>query len=749
MGYNERRVEVTIQPVRKSIKRLVFISTYPPRRCGIATFSQDLLQNIRQLLPGIRLEVSALNISELDTHSYPPEVVRMINQDSPDSYLEAAAAINQKADQTIVVVQHEYGIYGKQWGKNLIPLLKALKCPVITTLHTVLEKPPAAMDTVTKDIVALSDELVVLTRNSYDLLLDHYPTSKSKLSLIEHGIHPTAFRKTSKIKPQLKLANHRVLMTFGLLSRNKGIEYVINALPAIVKRFPDVIYLVVGGTHPDVLRTEGEAYRLELRELVKKLSMQNHVRIIGDYLPVNKILLYLQATDVYIAPSLDPQQAVSGTLSYALGVGAAVISTEFSQAKEILSNDIGRIVPIGDSGAISREAIKLLDDPQALEAMRRAAYASTRSMLWSNVADTYIAKIARLATKSGRHLEFLPPIKLNHVSEMSSGNGFVQFADGTRPNLRSGYTLDDNARVLQAVNGLARLHPETTKECQRLSIAYLKVIDTCLSYKPPVNYLSAASGKPTKQNLVEDFSDSFGRARYGLQTAAAGPLSTAQKAKSLIAKLPDLPSSATPRTITFYLLGACAALESGHTAAAKAVGLLADKLASLYQQTATPEWQWFEPTMTYANGQLCAGLLEAARLGGSPIYKKIGLEALDFLCGVCFMGKVYVPIGQKGWYQKDGTRALFDQQPEDVFAIIQALQSAYLLTNQKKYLGLARKAFSWFLGNNLMGLRLYDDKSGGCRDGLTSIGVNKNEGAESTVAYLQSRLIIERFAAQA
>ncbi len=699
---------------------------------------------MRLLLPDINFEVCALNISSHNAHNYPAEVIRVIDSGSPASYLEAAGAINKKADQTIVIIQHEYGIYGSHYGQNLIPFLKALKCPVITTLHTVLAKPPAEMKAVTKGIVALSDQLVTLTRSSYDSLLARYPASKSKLNLIEHGIHPTLFRQADEVKPQLKLAKHRVLMTFGLLSRNKGIEFALKALPAIVTRYPDVLYLIIGETHPDVLRYEGEAYRSELRKLSKELGMEAHVRFIGDYLPVSKILTYLQATDIYIAPSLDPQQAVSGTLSYALGAGTAVISTGFSQAKEILGKEVGRIVPIGNSAAISREAIKLLSNPLSLEIMRQSAYGSTRSMLWSNVASNYITKAASLAMKSGYRLKSLPRVKLDHINRMTDEYGLIQFATGRRSNPKSGYTLDDNARALQAVNSLARLYPEKLYECDRLSVSYLKVIRVCLSYNPPVNYLSAISSKATEQNYNEDFSDSFGRAYYALQTAAFGPLKKAQKARLLIKKLPVLAGDATPRTVAFYLLGACAAFDSSNPRTAKPIKLLADRLVKVYRQNAAPEWRWFEPIMTYANGQLCASLLEAARLTGLPIYKKVGLESLDFLCSACFMGQVYVPIGQKGWYHREGARTLFDQQPEDVFAAVQALASAYSLTGRRKYLELAGKAFSWFLGNNLMGLRLYDDKTGGCRDGLTPKGVNKNEGAESTLAYLQARLIVER-----
>ena len=727
------------------VRRIVFISTYPPRHCGIATFTQDLLKNIKTLQPNLELEVFAINRSQLDSYAYPNEVTELIDQEDPDSYIQAAEKINLRAAETIVVVQHEYGIHGGEQGKHLLGLLKNLQCPIVTTLHTVLDSPSPAMKSVTKDLIAYSSKVILLTKLSLNLIQRLYPGSAEKLQHIPHGIHPTIYVPSQELKPRLKLGKRQVLLTFGLLSRNKGIEYVIEALPKIVKRFPEVIYLVVGGTHPDVLRGEGESYRKELAATVKKLALQKHVLFVNNFIPLENLLLYLQATDIYIASSLNPQQVVSGTLSYALGAGCAIVSTEFSQAKEAISSKTGRVVPIKNAAAISRAVNELLANSKKLTTMKQTAYFSTRSMLWTNVADNYLNLMATVSEGEGRRLCLTPELNLSHLETMTSKLGIAQFASGAKPSLKHGYTLDDNCRAMQLVNEAVADQPQLKATAQRLVKKYLVGIEICLSQKPPVNYLSR-SGQPTHQNHQEDLEDSLARAFYGLQPSSFRNLPEFKlQVKKLFAKLPPLPAGKALRPIAFYLLGSCAAAETGSSGLGKNITNLADKLVAAYQINQSADWDWFEPVMTYANGTLSASLLEAARLTGSATYRRIGLSSLEFLIKTCFFGEVYVPIGQNGWYVRKKPRAIFDQQPEDVFATIQALLSAYKLTADKKYKILAQKAFSWFQGNNMISVRMYDDSSGGCHDGLMPEGANPDEGAESSVAYLRSRLLMNYF----
>jgi len=730
-----------------TIKRIVFVCSYPPRQCGIATFSYDLLTNLKLLLPEVKFSVCAVNDNPTTTYKYPKEVTLQIEQEEETSYVKAAEAINKHAEETIVIVQHEYGIYGGASGEYIISLLKNLHCPVLMTLHTVVATPNPEMRKVTKQIISSCDQLITLTDGSYKLFKSLYPSAENKLTRIMHGIHPLLYKKPVDSKPQFKLENRKVLLTFGLLSRNKGIEYVINALPNIKQQIPDIIYLVVGGTHPGVIRKEGEAYRDSLAELVKKLSLEDNVRFVPKFLPLQDILRYIQSADIYIATSLDPQQAVSGTLSYALGSGRAVIATNFAQANEIVHKDVGRVVPIRDSEAISAAVIDLFAEPGALRTMNHLAYSETRSMLWSNTADNYAGSLADIAKLRNTELIRWPVINWGHLKTLTDSLGMLQFSVKRRPDYESGYTLDDNSRALQTVQSAFDMGVLDKSLYSELSKKYLHIMEVCLTHYPTVNYLEVNTLLPTGQNLKENLNDSLARAFYSMQTIKyTGLKPVRDKATALLDNIPgDLYQVPYIRTLAQLLLGASFALQNGDVKMRKIVEELANRLVEAFRQNATPAWKWFDSAMTYANGQLCASLLDAARATKSDMYRKVGLESLEFLCDTCFMGDVYAPIGQDGWRQRDdGSRALFDQQPEDAFSTMQALESAFTLTGDKRYVEMARKVFSWFLGNNLVGDRLYDDTSGGCHDGLRSDGVNQNEGAESTLSYLNARLIIER-----
>lgn len=733
-----------------AVKRVILVGNFPPRKCGIATFTEDLLNNLRLLVPDIRLSVCAMNESVLDTHAYPAEVMFQIEQDDEQSYIRAAESINRYADETIVIVQHEYGIYGGNSGDFLLGFLRTLLCPVMTTFHTVVAEPSQEMRHVTEQIIDRSDRLIVLTDGSFTLLNTLYPAANGKVVRIMHGIHPLLYKQPIDKKAQFDLQDRKVLLTFGLLSRNKGIEYIISALPNIIKQMPDVIYLVLGATHPGVLRSEGETYRLELMKLVKDLSLQNHVRFIDDFLPVKDILEYLQAADVYIATSLDPQQAVSGTLSYALGAGRAVIATSFAQAKEIVSPQVGRIVPIGDSPAVSDAVLELFADPEQLLAMNHAAFAQTRSMLWTNTADEYASCLAMVANEHQMVFHQWPALNWTHIEELTDNYGMFQFAQGTQPDIISGYTLDDNSRALQVVYQASQAGLIGKNKCEKLAHVYISVIDACLSELPAVNYIAADTRHPTEQNLTEDLSDSMARAYYALQTIICnGSPAISKQARDIASKLPSAAHLSTHiRSIAQLLLGATMALEHGDESSHAAVDTFAHTLMNAFHKNSTEQWRWFDVTMTYANGQLSSSLLEAARVTGSDEYRQVGLESLEFLMQSCFMGDIYAPIGQNGWHNRDGTRALFDQQPEDTFSMMQALESAHKLTGSEQYAKRAAKVFSWFMGNNLIGVRIYDDMSGGGHDGLTPSGINQNEGAESTIAYLSARLTVERLRAK-
>ncbi len=736
---------ITFVPKTHSIKKIVLVGDYPPRQCGIATFNGDVYLNLRLLLPHADISVCAINESS-EEFNYSSEVKIEIDKEDPKSYQHAAKLINQHADDTIVIVQFEYGIYGGQQGTLLADFLDTLKSPVITTFHTILDNPQPNMRNVTERIITSSSQIITLTDQSRNLFIETYPSAKDKTTTIVHGIHPVNYRLSSEVKPQFGLEGRDVMLTFGLLSRNKGIEHIIAGLPEIIKKVPNLTYLIVGATHPDVIRYEGQTYRQELKQQVKNLSIDSHVKFVDGFLPVDDILKYIQAADIYVATSTDPRQAVSGTLSYALGTGRAIISTSFAQAKEIVSQKVGRIIPIADPAALSRAAIELFTDHDLLESMGREAYASTRSMLWSNVADDYIRCLGQVAGSDSKDIGYYPDLKLDHLSAMSDGFGMLQFANKSIPDPASGYTLDDNSRALQVVNQAYALGLISSEQFINLSDQYLQVIDTCLAQTPTANYLSATTKLPTPQNQAENLHDCLARAFYALQSSTHAKSPTVRKkTKQLLAVLPiDLLNTDYIHASAQKLLGATIALSNGDKSITSLVVRLADSLVEAFRANSIDGWSWFDTKMTYASGQLSASLIEAARVTGNKTYKEVGLKSLEYLCSRCFMGCVYVPIGQDGWCTVDGNRALFDQQAEDPFSMLQALEGAYYLTGEDIFISRAHKVFSWFLGNNLVGLRMYDDVNGGCKDGLKPQVVNQNEGAESTLSYLGARLIIER-----
>jgi hypothetical protein len=566
---------------------------------------------------------------------------------------------------------------------------------------------------ITEVLLEKASQVVVMSKQSKDILINTYPSiDKNKIKFIPHGIHPVLFKLTSSTKPKIGMKNRIVLATFGLISRNKGIEYVLRALPSIVEKHPEVIYLILGSTHPVIRRQEGESYRVELLKLTEELGLKRNVRFYDQYFPLDDILKYLQATDIYLFTALDPMQSVSGTFSYALGTGAAVVSTTFNQAKEMITPEVGRLVPMKDSPAFTAAILELIHDQNRLEIMHHEAYLSTRSMLWSNVGEEFINLISSTS---------LPPINLNHLHNMVDDFGLVQFAKNSKPDYDSGYTLDDNARALIACRWISELYPEFRSEMKKYIAIFAKFVDFCVNKNGTyINYIAKDKRTATTQNDVENLNDSIGRIIW----ATSSP------------KL--LEQAKYPRSIAMSILGL-----ANHTGK-NAISILADKLKLAFEENADEKWCWFEPELTYANGLLPAALLVAANTTGNNHYKEIAIKSLEFLIKTCFYGDVYVPIGQKRWFAKGKERSLFDAQPEDPCAMLIALEQAFYTTNDPRYARLARKCFSWYRGNNLTGNRMYDPMTGGCFDGLKQDGVNHNQGAESLISYLMARCIIDR-----
>ncbi len=718
---------------------IVFLSTYPPRECGIATFTQDLLQSTQNFLgPLLDCKVAALNLSPLDTYKYPPEVEWKIDQNSKLDHINLAKDINKDVNITGVIIQHEYGIFGGLEGEILLSFMRNCKKPMLVTLHTVLPNPNQKMKTVTSEIIQNASTVVVLTNSSKNIIKTLYPQSAEKVFMIPHGIHPVTFSTPKKYKAKLKLDNQIILSTFGLLNRGKGIEYVLHALPKVIKRYPSILYLILGETHPVVRRREGEKYRVELAKLITKLDLKNHVRFYDQYFSLKDLFEFLKATDIYISTSTNPNQAVSGTLSYALGTGRAVISTEFAQAKEIVTSKTGRLIPIKNSSALSSSIIDLLGNEKRLLKMHHQAYKQTRPMLWNNVSRKYLALLERMV---------MPALKIDHLITMTDDFGLFQFANLTVPNKDFGYTLDDNARALIVCSWLIK--KEFTKKLEILIKIYLTFIKKCqLPDGSFVNYIGFSDKLPTSQNNIEDLEDSQTRALWALSEIMANKILSddiRNQAKEMFllnfklkTKLTHLRSQAFAIKSFGLILQI---LPEKQTELLAKIKEHANSLLTALTENSVKSWRWFESDLNYNNALLSESLLIAGDIVKNPVYTSQGLLSLQFLIGKTF-SKVYMPIGHARWYKNKQKRSNYDQQPEDPSSMILALSRAYKQTGEQVYKNLANKCFSWFLGNNSLKKALYDVKSGGCYDGLHPDRVNLNQGAESLIAYLMSSFTI-------
>lgn len=726
------------------IPTVVFVGTYPPRECGIATFTQDLLSSSKEYLgPGISCKVAAFNVSPLDKYIYPTEVEWEIDQNNKKKNIDLAKIINSDPLIIGVILQHEYGIYGGNEGENILYFMERCKKPMLVALHTVLPEPNIKMKEVTEKVIKRADVIVVLTQSSKKILEEVYPMAKGKVHVIPHGIHPTKFSTTKVARRKLKLEKFQILSTFGFLSREKGIEYVIKALPVVVKKNPSILYLILGKTHPAVHRNEGESYRIELTKLVKRLNLTKHVKFYDQYLDLKDLIRFLKATDIYISTSINPSKAVSGTLSYAMGTGRAVVSTEFAQAKEIITTETGRLVPIKNSKALSKALIELLEDKQKLKQMHKKAYEITRPMLWSNVAFEY----SKLLLQS-----IVPPLNLDYLYKMTDKFGLFQFGSFSEPNMNLGYTIDDNARALivsswlfsgskkRGVAGLIKIYLEFIKKCQCKDGGF-------------VNYVGFKDKLPTIQNKLEDLNDANARALWALSevmTNNAISKDIRNQAKNIF--LRALPFVTKEREhmragafIVKALVLARETLPQNRKEMDKIIKKYADKLVLEFDKfSSKKEWQWFESGLSYSNAVLPESLFMASKVLKDNLYLSVAKKSLQFLIKETFNDGYYLPIGNSRWYRNGDTRSEYDQQPEDPSSMILALTTAYETTRNKMYQNLANKCFKWFLGSNSLQKSLYDYKSGGCYDGLTSNEVNLNQGAESLVSYLLARLAITK-----
>ena len=683
---------------------------------------------------------------QVEGYKYPARVRFEILEKDLDSYRRAADFLNFNKTE-VLCVQHEFGIYGGPAGSHLLALLNEVRMPVVTTLHTVLQEPNPAQRKVMEEVILRSDRLVVMARKGAEILHDTYGVPDSQVDVIPHGIPDIPFADSDFFKAQFGLEGRRVLLTFGLLGPGKGIEHVIEALPEIVRRHPNAVYLVLGATHPHLVAREGESYRLGLERLAEERGVKEHVIFYNRFVSAAELTEFIGATDIYLTPYPNEAQITSGTLAYVFGAGKAVVSTPYWHARELLAENRGILVPFRNPRAIADGVCAFLDDPGLMEKTRHAAYQLGREMIWSAVAGRYLEsfKQARADRKTASRMALadrtlasgpysLPPLRLDHIVRMSDGTGIFQHAIYNVPNFHEGYCTDDNARAFILCNLL-----EEPSLLDHLATGYLAFLAAALNYHSGrfCNFMS--HGRQWLE--VAGSEDSHARALWALGVGAGRSINPGhrQLCVQLFERgLPVVESFTSPRAWAFALIGIHEFLRrfSSNVTALASREILTNKLVVLWQNHATADWPWFESNATYDNARLCQALIMSGRWMPDPEALEIGLKSLRWLASIQkSQAGHFRPIGSNGFYAKDGPRADFDQQPVEAQAMVSACLEAYLNTRDPFWTGEARRAFEWFLGRNDLGLPLYDSSTGGCGDGLHDDRINANQGAESSLAF--------------
>jgi glycosyltransferase involved in cell wall biosynthesis len=736
--------------------RVAVVGNYLPRKCGIATFTTDLCDAIHAEYGAT--ELLALPVNDIEEgYSYPARVRFELSEDNLASYRQAADFLNF-SNIDLVCLQHEYGIFGGPAGAHILELLRRLQMPVVTTLHTVLREPNLDQRIVMEEIAALSDRLIVMSRQSADILEEVFHVPPEKIDLIPHGIPDLPFTDPNFYKDGFGTEGKDVLLTFGLLSPNKGIENVIQALPSILARHSNVVYMISGITHPHVLRKDGDKYRLYLQNLARDLGVEGSVIFRNRFVSPQELVELIGAADIYITPYKHKGQVVSGTLAYALSAGKAIISTPYLHAIELLDDERGALVPFDDPQAIAEKTIELLDNGTARHAMRKRAYLYARDMVWDRVAQQYMGSFERVynerlrnpratfsAQNTEKALNRLPAVKLDHLHRMTDHTGIVEHAVFVVPNYPEGYTTDDNARALIVAVLLEEFGSSAPAGAFDLASRYLAFL--WLAFDPTSKRFRNCLSYERQWQEPEGSEDSHGRALWGLGTVLgrskdAGLRGAAGRLFELA--VPAAVEFKSPRACAFALLGLQEYLDSfpGDRAALNAADALANRLLNSYRAVHSADWNWFENSLAYSNARLPQALIRAGMRSANEEMVTAGLEALDWLTTIqrCEIKGHFVPIGSHGFYSKETEKARFDQQPIEACAAVSACLQAYRATGRSRWRKEAWTAFNWFLGDNDLQIALYDPTTGGCRDGLHPDRANENQGAESTLSFLMALL---------
>ena len=739
-----------------SPKSVALIGSYVPRQCGIATFTSDLASAILDNDPGIDCTIVGMN-DRREGYEYPKTVKFQISQDKLNEYRRAADFLNLK-NPAAICLQHEYGIFGGQRGSFIIELAKNVKSPLFTTLHTVLRDPSADERKVITKLSELSASLVVMSEHAADFLRDIYQVPERKIALIHHGIPDVPFLDPDPCKSKLGAGDKTVILTFGLLSPGKGIEFMIDALPDIVSLHPDVLYYVVGATHPHCIAESGEDYRLSLHHRAKELGVGDNIVFHDRFLERDELLEIIRAADIYVTPYLNEAQIVSGTLAFAVGAGKAVVSTPYWHAQEMLADGRGRLVPFKDSRALTQEINQLLEFPEERRTIRRAAYEYSRPMVMKEMGRRYLALFSQAKAPHARARDLpaldtlgqkeqrLPQINLNHLCNMTDDTGMLQHAKYTVPNRAHGYCVDDNARALIVVTRACDLN-RNDRSLIDLSSTYLSFLHD--AFDPETGRFRNFMSYERKWLETIGSEDSHGRALWALGVMAGRGRNSGQAALATTIfhdALPALENFSDSRALAFPILGIQAYLRRNDNdrQVRSLLESLGNRLLKRFRHFATKDWRWHEAELTYDNARLPEALMACGRVTGDDDMVSFGIEVLAWLrdLQVDPSDGWFAPVGNQGWFPKSGSKAQYDQQPLEAAAMIGASLEAYKCTQRKEWMQLASICFNWYLGKNEQQLQLYDYATGGCRDGLEADGVNENQGAESTLSYLSSLLAI-------
>jgi glycosyltransferase involved in cell wall biosynthesis len=749
----------------RPLQRVAFIGNHLPRRCGIATFTHDLHRAVSIDRPELDTGVVAMT-DPGHKYDYPPAVRLQIQDEAIGEYVEAAEFLNSKRFD-VVCLQHEYGIFGGKAGRNIVELLTRLEMPVVTTLHTVLAEPAPAQRDVMQRIIDASAKVIVMAEKGHELLRSVHNAPPRKIEIIPHGIPDFPFLETDHAKAKLNFVGKTVILTFGLLSPGKGIETVVDAMPAIIKAIPNVVYVILGATHPKLVRDQGEAYRDSLTARVKKLGVDNHVVFFNQFVDQATLLDFISMCDVYVTPYLNETQMTSGTLAYSFGLGKAVVSTPYWHANELLARGRGVLVPFGDSKAIGSEVSDLLTNDVRRRAIRRRAYAASRSMTWSQTAKHYLTAFetahqqARSPWKSsgdttsanmvsGDNARVTLDLKIGYFLSLCDSTGMLQHAVHSVADRSHGYCVDDNARALLLSSALAN-----SFEAQLLS-----EIDTTRfaafvqhAWNPDTRRFRNFMSYDRRWLEETGSEDSHGRALWALAECARADIDPSRRiwASALFrTALPAVETFSSPRAWAFSLLGlnAWCAVETADPDAGRMRKLLADRLMALFAANERPDWLWFEDVLAYDNARLCEALILTGSAIHMPPYVETGLRSLRWLMSIqtapsgCFR-----PIGSQSFGRIREKPQPFDQQPVEACAAISACLAAWRSDGRAEWSEGATRAFGWFLGENDLHAPLIDPDTGSCSDGLHPDRPNENKGAESVLSYLLSLVEMRRFAA--